>query len=140
MSTKFSPTAVWRIRTSPGPGLPSVTSSQTRTSGPPVLWKRMACVMGWLLRWDEKREWVAGGSGLDDDVAVLDMNREGLGHIGALLQPVRSLAHFFGKFLAAFDRDRIGADLEALWVEPGLPVAHVEFPAVPGTAQELADP
>src|SRR3954451_23816794 len=45
MSIKFRPTAVWRIRTSPGPGLPTLTSSHTRTSGPPVLWKRMACVM-----------------------------------------------------------------------------------------------
>src|SRR5690242_12713072 len=34
--------AVWRTRASPGPGLPTCTSSHCRTSGPPVLWKRMA--------------------------------------------------------------------------------------------------
>src|SRR4029079_1616402 len=76
-------------------------------------------------------------SGLDDDVAVLDMHREGLGDIGALGEAV---LEFLGDFLAAFDRDRIGTDLEALRIEPGLPVAHVEFPAVPGAAQQFADP
>src|ERR1700738_5689685 len=33
-----------------GTGFPSLTSPQTRTSGPPVLWKRMACVMEILLK------------------------------------------------------------------------------------------
>src|SRR5215468_2472508 len=32
-------------RASAGPGLPTCTSSQVRTSGPPALWKRMAWVM-----------------------------------------------------------------------------------------------
>src|ERR1700710_1576302 len=103
MSTKFSPTAVWRMRASLGPGLPTSTSSQTKTSGPPVLWKRMACVM-------EKTPWgkmkrikdVAAGSGLDDDVAVLDVHRKGLGDIGTFCQ-----------CLAILDHDRIGADLDS---------------------------
>src|SRR5215472_15433853 len=45
MSMKLRPIAVWRTRASPGPGLPTRTSSQARTSGPPTLWKRMAWVM-----------------------------------------------------------------------------------------------
>src|SRR6478672_2555048 len=39
---KFSPAASWRILTWPGPGSPGSTSSHWRTSGPPVLWMRMA--------------------------------------------------------------------------------------------------
>src|SRR5215475_155566 len=56
------------------------------------------------------------------------MHRKGIGDIGALLQ-----------FLAAFDRDRERAHLEALRIEPGLAVAHVELPAVPGATQQFAD-
>src|SRR3954454_15119725 len=100
MSTKFSPTAVWRMRASPGPGLPSVTSSQTRTSGPPVLWKRMACVMGWLLRSEMKRKGF-DGSDLDDDVAVLDVDRKGFRDIRPFLQ-----------LFAALDGDRVSPDLD----------------------------
>src|SRR5271166_2680534 len=40
---KLRPAAVWRMRASPAPGLPSSISSHLRTSGPPVLWKRIAC-------------------------------------------------------------------------------------------------
>src|SRR4029079_4309339 len=136
MSTKFSPTAVWRMRASPGPGLPTATSSQTKTSGPPVLRTRMACVMECFLqvRWMTER--YCGGSGLDDDVAVLDMHREGLGDVRPLGEAV---LEFFCDFLAPLDRDRIGTDLEAFRVEPGLAVAHVEFPAVPGATEQLAD-
>src|ERR1700749_543304 len=60
------------------------------------------------------------------------MDREGLGDVGPLL-------HLLGQFLAAFDRDRERADLEALRIAPGLAGAHVELPAVPGAAQEFAD-
>src|SRR5262245_50958516 len=49
MSTKFTPTAVWRTRASPGPGLPIGTGSDTSTSGPPDLWKRIALGMSQLL-------------------------------------------------------------------------------------------
>src|SRR5262249_40431848 len=49
------------------------------------------------------------------------------------------LFHPFRKVLAAFDGDRKGTDLEPLRIEPGLAVADVEFPAMPGTAQHLAD-
>src|SRR3954453_3316417 len=66
---------------------------------------------------------------LDDDVAVLDMDRECLGYIGP-----------FGQRLAILDHDRIGSDLDALGVEPGLAVAHVELPAVPGAAEQFPDP
>src|SRR5262245_26159722 len=43
---KLSPTAVWRRRTSPGPGAPTSISSQVSTSGPPVRWTRMALGIG----------------------------------------------------------------------------------------------
>src|SRR5882724_1907262 len=69
------------------------------------------------------------GSRLDNDIAVLDVDRKGLGDIRALRQR-----------LAVLDDDRIGPDLDALRIEPGLPVAHVEFPAVPGTTQQFAYP
>src|SRR6185312_5912442 len=69
-----------------------------------------------------------GSSGFDDDVAVLDKHLKGLGDIGSLLQ-----------FLTAFDRDRVGTHLEPFRVEPGLAVAHVELPAMPGAAQQFAD-
>src|SRR4029453_3541100 len=45
MSAKLRPTATWRIRAWPGPGLPTATSSQRRTSGPPVSYIRVACAM-----------------------------------------------------------------------------------------------
>ena len=66
--------------------------------------------------------------GLDNHVTVLDMDRKRLGHVRPFLQ-----------FLAAFDRDRIGAHFHPLRIEIGLPVAHVEFPAVPRAAQQFAD-
>jgi hypothetical protein len=66
--------------------------------------------------------------GLDGNVAVLDVHRKGLGDVRPILQ-----------FFAAFDRDRMGANLDALRVEVRLSVAHVEFPAVPRAAQEFAD-
>src|SRR6476620_4326282 len=69
------------------------------------------------------------GSGLDDDVAVLDVDQKGFGYIRTLLQ-----------LLAAFDGDRIRTHFHALRIEPGLPVAHVELPAVPWTPQQFADP
>src|SRR5258708_24310724 len=65
----------------------------------------------------------------DNDVAVFDMHRKCLGHVRPL-----------GKRLAVFDDDRIGPYLDALWIEPGLAGAHVELPAMPGAAQEFADP
>src|ERR1700759_1532251 len=46
---KFRPTACCLTRASPGPGSPTCTSSQVSTSGPPVLWMRMALVMLCLL-------------------------------------------------------------------------------------------
>src|SRR5580704_9898973 len=64
------------------------------------------------------------------------MHRKGLCHIRALLE---SLLEFFGQLLAALDCDRIGSYLDPLRIEPGLAGAHVEFPAVPGAAQQLAD-
>src|SRR5581483_1336626 len=44
MSMKLTPTAVLRVRTSPGPGSGSSTSSHRRTSGPPFSCMRMARV------------------------------------------------------------------------------------------------
>src|SRR5271168_209775 len=48
------------------------------------------------------------------------------------------LFHLFDELLTAFDRNGEGADLETLGVEPGLTVAHIELPAMPGTAQQFA--
>src|SRR5690349_7318768 len=45
VSAKLSPTATWRSRTWPGPGLPTATSSQRRTSGPPAACMRIACAI-----------------------------------------------------------------------------------------------
>src|SRR5215218_9429886 len=42
---KFTPTACWRRRTSPGPGAGTSTLSYTRASGPPTLCTRTALVM-----------------------------------------------------------------------------------------------
>src|SRR3954454_3347848 len=42
---KLRPTACWRMRTSPGPGAGTSTSSYTRASGPPTLCTRTALVM-----------------------------------------------------------------------------------------------
>lgn len=41
----YKSAALTVVRTSPGPGLPRLTSSQTKTSGPLALWKRITCVM-----------------------------------------------------------------------------------------------
>src|SRR5918998_683415 len=68
--------------------------------------------------WELCLRTVVGNLRLDDDVAILDTDRKRLGHVWPLLQ-----------FFAAFDRDRIGAHLHPFRIEPGLAVAHVEFPA-----------
>src|ERR1044072_6243565 len=65
---------------------------------------------------------------LDNHIAVLDMHRKRLRHV----RPFRQR-------FAVLDRHRIGPDLDALGVEPGLAGTHVELPAVPGAAQEFAD-
>src|ERR1700681_2631922 len=70
----------------------------------------------------------ANRSRLDDDVAVLDVNRKRLCHVRPL-----------GQRFAVLDYHRIGPHLDAVRIEPGLPVAHVEFPPVPGTTQQFAD-
>src|SRR5437762_9440627 len=88
----------------------------------------MACVMETLLRMGSQGLRRRRRSRLDDDVTILDKDWEGLGHIWALLQ-----------LFATLDGNRKGADFYALRIEPGLPVAHVEFPAVPAAAQEFAD-
>src|SRR5437764_1008347 len=67
-------------------------------------------------------------SHLDNDVAVLDVNRKGFGHIGPL-----------GQRLAVLDHNRIGPHLDAVRIEIRLPGAHVELPAMPGAAQQFAD-
>src|SRR5271165_3131382 len=78
----------------------------------------------WRSVTDDLRKWLwvpafAGTtetSRLHDHISVLDMHRKGLGDVGAL-------DGFFGKLLAAFDRDRKGPHLDALGIEPGLAVA-----------------
>src|SRR5580692_12723981 len=67
-------------------------------------------------------------SRLDDHVVVLNMDRKGFRHIGSL-----------GERLTILDDNRIGPDLDALGIEPGLAVAHVEFPTMPGATQQFAD-
>src|SRR5256885_17131081 len=57
------------------------------------------------------------------------MHRKRLRHVGP-----------FRQRLAVLYRHRIGPDPDALGVEPGLAGTHVELPAVPGAANEFADP
>src|SRR4029077_9278026 len=45
-----------------------------------------------------------------------------------------------GERFAVLDDNRIGSDLDALRIEPGLPVAHVELPSMPGAAEQFAHP
>src|SRR5262245_66431553 len=71
----------------------------------------------------------ASASGLYHHVVVLDRDRHGLGHIGAGDEP-RSRLH----------RNVVPARAHARRITPGLAGAHVEFPAVPGAADNLAGP
>src|SRR5262249_11526379 len=66
---------------------------------------------------------------VDDDIVTLHRDRDLLRDIGAL--------HEGG---AVLDRDREAAGADALGLAPGLAGADVEFPAMPGAAQELAAP
>src|SRR5690349_12532853 len=49
MSAKFTAMKLWRTRASPGPGSPTSTLSNFRTSASPVWWRRMALVILRLL-------------------------------------------------------------------------------------------
>src|SRR5262249_24848208 len=64
---------------------------------------------------------------IDDDVIALDRDLDGLGDI-------RALHHR----RARLDIDRIGLHAEAARIAIGLAGADVEFPAVPGAADDLA--
>src|SRR5215472_9598623 len=77
----------------------------------------------------DKRGAAARASGLDDHVVALDRNRHGLGDVGAG-DELRSGLH----------RDRVAARAHARRITPGLAGAHVEFPAMPGAADDLAGP
>src|SRR5688572_3835963 len=72
MSMKLTATNLWRTRAWPGPGAPTSTCSNRRTSGPPVSWMRMAwamvCLLGFL--------W--GGSGAER-VRVRKAGDQGVG-------------------------------------------------------------
>src|SRR6516162_9830635 len=70
-----------------------------------------------------------GVSGLDHHVVVLDRDRHGLGDVGAG-DELRSRLH----------RDRVPARAHARRITPRLAGAHVEFPAMPGAADDLARP
>src|SRR4029450_13389832 len=66
-------------------------------------------------------------SRLDDDVVVLDLHRHGFGDIRACDQAGSSL-----------DLDGVAGGADAGGIAPGLAGADVEFPAVPGAADDLA--
>src|SRR5262245_29008538 len=68
-------------------------------------------------------------AGLYHHVVVLDLDRHGLGDVGAGDEP-RSRLH----------QNVVPARAHARRITPGLAGAHVEFPAVPGTADDLAGP
>src|SRR5579863_2200265 len=66
-------------------------------------------------------------SDIDHDVLVLDRHLEGLGHVGA-----------FSEAAAGFDRDLEVLDEDLGGITPGLAGLDVEFPAMPGAAENLA--
>ena len=70
-------------------------------------------------------------------MAPLHRDRVGLGDIRAVGQVCLGRG-IGGNRLLALDRDVIAPDAHARRVEPGLPAADVELPAVPGAAQYLA--
>src|SRR5271155_2549009 len=78
---KLSPTAVWRSFTWPGPGSPTTTSSACITSGPPVLWMRMARLMGVFSWFLFSRD---GVSGLRGETVAPGLNEgaDGRHHVG----------------------------------------------------------
>src|SRR5215470_18468138 len=89
---------------------------------------RSAFFIGRALAWAEGlRGTSPGASG--SDVVVLDRDRHGLCDVGARDQP-RSRLH----------RNVVPARAHARRITPGLAGAHVEFPAVPGAADDLAGP
>src|SRR5262245_3922618 len=71
----------------------------------------------------------ASASGLYHHVVVLDRDRHGLSHIGAGDQPGSRL-----------HRNVVPPRAHARRITPGLAGAHVEFPAMPGAADDLAGP
>src|SRR5581483_1589475 len=117
--TSLSPQPHMSSRRRPGP-IP------TGSSFAKIVWHRLPRM--------DSAVWVPAFAGttlrsrLDDHVTILDMHRKRLGDI----RPLRKLS-------AALHLDRIRPHLDPVGVEPGLAVAHVELPAVPCTAQELAD-
>src|SRR5947208_3300239 len=70
---------------------------------------------------------LARPSDLDDDVLRLDGHRDRLGDVGALHQAV-----------AGGDLHRVLPGPDPRRIAPGLAGAHVEFPAMPGTTDDLA--
>src|SRR5690349_6165831 len=83
---KLRPMALCATRASPGPGSPTGTSSHCRTSGPPVLWKRIACAMSSTSCWDSP---FYGGRSARGTVAE-DMPRVGVVKHDALRRPHRA--------------------------------------------------
>src|SRR5262249_25929400 len=93
-----------------------------------------AFFIGRALAWAEGLRGTSRGasgsaSGLHHHVVVLDLDRHGLCDVGARDQP-RSRLH----------RNVVPARANARRITPGLAGAHVEFPAVPGAADDLAGP
>src|SRR5262245_51211031 len=84
--------------------------------------------MGPRFRGDDKRQAAPNSvSGLDDDVVVLDLDRHGFGDIGAGDQSRSGL-----------DLHGVAAGANAGGIAPRLAGPDVEFPAVPGAADDLA--
>ena len=74
---------------------------------------------------------------IDDEVVLLDGDGVGFGGVGATFEAGRGGVGF-GEGGAGFDFDLVAADADFGGVEPGLAGADVEFPAVPGAADDLA--
>ena len=112
MSTKFSPTAVWRLARA---GLAEGYLLPEQNVGTAGLVKTDGMGHGVAPSGEvNDRENVAVALGLDDNVVVIDVHREGLGDIGPLFESL-------GQHFAAFDHDRIGTDLDRLRIEIRLP-------------------
>src|SRR3954466_2584485 len=68
-------------------------------------------------------------SDLDDDVILLNRHGDRFGDVGTLHQRI-----------AGGDLHRVLSGLDARRLAPGLSVADVEFPAMPGAANDFARP
>src|SRR6185436_2840094 len=115
---KFRPIALCATRASPGPGSPTGTSSHCRTSGPPVLWKRIAWDMSGT-SWkdpDCKPRLLPAGPVLPEDVGdeALEHRSDALQlaavHAGQLREHLAAAARPLALHLAPVGARRLAGD------------------------------